>query len=222
MSGADLVRDLAAVLARDSAGYGVGNGASDGGSPGATAHGLTLGARAFAAGAVLHHLLGAVDQLAVICLDVVEEAVSGDQRRVEPADAVRLCRGLLGAADTLRLATTRGFIEAADHALQERFRRLRHDLRNPIGTIRSAVSLMADETVPEEARRSPRFYAMIERNTTALDQLISARLGDAEARLLPAAGPGASEPSAASLVSGELRDDLTRTRQRDDREAGSF
>jgi hypothetical protein len=98
---------------------------------------------------------------------------------------------------------------------------LRHDLRNPIGTIRSALSLMADETVPEEARRSPRFSAMIERNTTSLDQMIVARLSDAEARLLSSSAPGVAVPSSASPL-GESRDDLARPRQSDDRQAGSF
>jgi len=94
---------------------------------------------------------------------------------------------------------------------------LRHDLRNPIGTIRSALSLMADEAVPEEARRSPRFRAMIERNTVSLDQMIVARLSDAEARLLSSSAPGVAVPSSASPL-GESRDDLARPRQSDDRQ----
>jgi len=117
---------------------------------------------------------------------------------------------------TVAAAAVRRYGEAADRALQERFRRLRHDLRNPLGTIRSALSLMADESVPEEARRSPRFRAMIDRNTTALDRLIVARLGDDEAHVVAVPAP-AGEPSSASFVVGDSRDDLARTRERDDR-----
>ena len=187
-----------------------------------TACGHALGMSAFADGMALHALLHALDQLAALCLDVVEDAMDDDQLRAGPLDVMRVCRQLEEAAGTARVASTRGFVEAADHALLERFRRLRHDLRNPIGTIRSALSLMADETVPEEARRSPRFRAMIERNTMSLDQLIVARLSDAEARLLPTTGPRVAAPASAPPVRGESRDDLARPREGDDRQASSF
>lgn len=206
-----LVRALAASLAsRDDAAEEV------------TARGHSLGVSAFASGMALHALLHALDQLTAVCLDAVEEAVGSERFRATPLDVMRVCRLLEEAAGAARLASTRGFVEAADHALLERFRRLRHDLRNPIGTIRSALSLMADETVPEEARRSPRFSAMIERNATSLDQLIVARLSDAEARLLPTAAPGVPVPSSAVPLVGESRDDLSRARESDDRQAGSF
>jgi light-regulated signal transduction histidine kinase (bacteriophytochrome) len=117
------------------------------------------------------------------------------------------------------IAAAQGFGEAADRALQERFRRLRHDLRNPLGIIRSALSLMADESVPEEARRSPRFRAMIERNTTALEQMITAMLGDAEAHVVP---PPRGEASSVPFAIREPRDDRARPRERDDRQSGAL
>lgn len=209
--GAALVRCLAGVLA------GRADAADD-----VTGQGAGLGSSAFTQGIALHQLLQAFDRLTARCLDVVENAVSSDGSRVGAADAVRVCRALLDDAESIRLATACGFIDAAERVLQDRFRRLRHDLRNPIATIRSVVSLMADETVPEEARRSPRFSAMIDRNATALDQLVGARLSDAEARLVSSTSARAAGPASALLGAGEAGDDLGRTRQRDDREAGSL
>jgi len=181
-----------------------------------------VGVSAFAAGAPLHDVLRGLDRLTAMCLHVFEEGVERDDAlNASPADGVRACRQLQAWAAAVTVAATRGYAEAVDRALQERFRRLRHDLRNPLSTIRSALSLMADETVPEEARRSPRFRAMIERNTATLDQMIVARLSDVEARVVPAPTRGGETASAPAGV-GESRDDVARPRQRDDRQAGSF
>jgi len=205
-----LVRCVAAALV-----------ARDGADDEAIRQGATIGTSAFAQREALHQVLRAFDRLTARGLDVVEDAVSRDGARVAAADAMEVTRALLEVAESMRVSAVRGFIEAANAALQERFRHLRHDLRNPIATIRSALSLMADETVPEEARRSPRFRAMIERNTAALDQLVVARLGDADARLVPAGTPG-TEPASARPGVGEPRDDLARPRERDDRQSDPF
>jgi len=207
---AALVRCVAAALV-----------ARDGATGEAAGLGASFGTSVFAQGETLHQALRAFERLIRGCLDVIEGAVSSDCARVEAADAMHVCRTLLEAAESIRLAAVRGFIDAANLALQERFRHLRHDLRNPIATIRSALSLMADETVPEEARRSPRFRVMIERNAAVLDQLIVHRLSDAGARLVPV-DPRAAESGPTSLGGGEARDDLTRSRERDDRQAGSL
>jgi hypothetical protein len=69
--------------------------------------------------------------------------------------------------------------------LRDRFRHLRHDLRNPLGTIKSVLALMDDETVPADARSSPRFRAMATRQARSLDEMIVSRLSDSAA-LLPA------------------------------------
>lgn len=188
----------------------------------AAARGFALGASAFAHGVTLPALLRAVQRLTTSCLDVVEDVVVGGGERVVPREAVRVCRELQDAAERFGADATRGFLEAGDHVLRERFRRLRHDLRNPVGTIRSALSLMADESVPEEARRSPRFPAMIERNVALLDQLIVERLSDSAACLLPTPDLRASEPASTARGGGEPRDDVARARERDDRQAGSF
>ena len=71
-----------------------------------------------------------------------------------------------------------------------------------------------------KARRSPRFRAMLERNTATLNHMILTRLSDAEARLV--APVSADGPESGLLVDGEPGNDLTRSRQRDDRQASSF
>jgi signal transduction histidine kinase len=69
--------------------------------------------------------------------------------------------------------------------MHDRLRHLRHDLRNPLGTIKSVLAMMDDETMPAEERTHPRFRAMAKRNARTLGDLIAERLGDAEA-LVPA------------------------------------
>jgi signal transduction histidine kinase len=206
-----LVRGLAAALV-----------AHDGARAEGAGQGFALGTSAFAAGLALHELLSLVQRLTTSCLDVVEDVMIDEGQRVAPREAVRVCRELQEVGERMAVDATRGFAEAGDRALRERFRRLRHDLRNPVGTIRSALSLMADETVPEEARRSPRFPAMIERNVTTLDQMIVERLGDSEACLLPTTMARPVEPASTARGDGESRDYLAREREREDRQAGSF
>jgi signal transduction histidine kinase len=204
---AALVRILAASLASG------GDSIDD-----AVNQGSALGSSAFEARVALPRVLRALDRLEGTCLEVVANAMAQDGApSARLVDGIWFCRQLRQVAAAVAAAAAEGYAGAADRALQERFRRLRHDLRNPLGTIQSALSLLADETVPEEARRSPRFRAMIERNTAALDQMIVSRLSDGEARVVPAPPPG-DEPSSTSFVVGEPRDDLARPRERDDRQ----
>lgn len=180
--------------------------ASDGGvAEDAVALGFAFGTAAFSAGGALHHCLRALDLLVAMCFFVVEDATArGDIRASSAADGVRLGRRVQQAAGPVTLAAVRGYTQAGAVAMQERFRHLRHDLRNPLSTIRSALELMADESVPEEARRSPRFRMMIERNAATLDQMIVARLGDAEAR----SGVGAYQRVVGRSVACAVRRDL--------------
>jgi signal transduction histidine kinase len=175
-----LVHSLAASLASDGAT------ADD-----AVALGIAFGVEAFEMGASLHHTLKGLDLLGAMTMYAVEHAVTvpGDAPHQAPvatvADGVRLCRRLQQATSLLSLAATKGYTQAVSDGLRDRFRLLRHDLRNPLGTIKSVLALMDDETVPADARAHPRFRAMAERNARSLDALIVARLSDAAA-LLPA------------------------------------
>jgi light-regulated signal transduction histidine kinase (bacteriophytochrome) len=88
-------------------------------------------------------------------------------------------------ASLLSVAVAKGYTQAMGDVMRGRFRHLRHDLRNPLGTIKSVLAMMDDETMPAEARANPRFRAMAKRNARSLSELIADRLRDGEA-LVPA------------------------------------
>lgn len=167
-----LVRSVAAALGSDGVT-----------TDGAVALGLAFGVDAFEMGASLHHTLKGLDLLSAMTMYAVENAVASESGDV--ADGVRLCRRLQQATSLLTLAATKGYTQAVSDGLRDRFRHLRHDLRNPLGTIKSVLALMDDESIPADARSHPRFRAMAERNAQSLDALIVDRLSDAAA-LLPA------------------------------------
>jgi signal transduction histidine kinase len=190
-----LIRSLATALAAD------GMAADD-----AVGLGFEFGAAAFASGAALHHMLRALDLLDAMCLFALEETLgSAEDGRAVATDGIRLCRRLQQASSLSSLAASRGYMQAANDATREQYRRLRHDMRNPLGTIQGALSLMEDETVPEEVRRSPRFRAIIQRNARALDELIVVRLGDDEASSLTWSPQRLSPRAVACAVRRDLR-----------------
>jgi signal transduction histidine kinase len=96
-------------------------------------------------------------------------------------------------------------MQAYADALRDRFRHLRHDLRNPLGTIKSVLALMDDDSVPLEARVNPNFRGMATRNAKSLEELIAERLSDAAALLPTVAGQSVSVRDIASAVRRELR-----------------
>jgi signal transduction histidine kinase len=170
-----LIHALGAALASD------GSSTDDG-----VALGLAFGVDAFEAGASLHHTLKALDLLSAMTMYAVENVVVGEADGTgSVGDGVRLCRRMQQASSLIALAATKGYTQAVSDGLRDRFRLLRHDLRNPLGTIKSVLALMDDESVPADARAHPRFRAMAERNARSLDELIVDRLSDAAA-LLPA------------------------------------
>jgi signal transduction histidine kinase len=173
-------------------------------------HGLRFGADAFARGTSLHHTMKALDLLFAMTLYAVETAFEHVAISGSPADGVRLARQLQGRSALLSLAATRGYTQAYAEALRERFRHLRHDLRNPLGTIKSVLSLMNDESVPLDARADPRFQVMAKRNARSLEELIADRLSDAAALLPIVAGQDVSLRSIASTVRRELRGETER------------
>jgi hypothetical protein len=126
------------------------------------------------------------------------------------AQGIRLARQLQRRAAILSLAATRGYTQAYAEALRERFRHLRHDLRNPLGTIKSVLALMDDESVPPDARADPRFQAMAKRNARSLEDLIADRLSDAAALLPIVPSQDVSLRAIACAVRRELRNETER------------
>lgn len=163
-----LVTSLAATLAAEAAP------AED-----LVALGLAFGADAFETGGSLHHALKAIDLLLAMVLYAAETSLGEESGAV--ADGIRMSRRLQQAASLLTLAAAKGYTDAMGDAMRDRFRHLRHDLRNPLGTIKSVLAMMDDETMPAEERAHPRFRAMAKRNARTLGELIAERLSDSEA-----------------------------------------
>lgn len=171
--------------------------------------GMAFGADAFARSASLHHTIKSLDLLLAMTMYAAESAAATAQG-ANAAAALRLARQLQQRFSMLSLAATRGYTQAYADALRERFRHLRHDLRNPLGTIKSVLSLLDDESIPFEARANPSFRAMAKRNARSLEDLIADRLSDAAA-LLPVLAPqDVSLRSIACGVRRELRATIER------------
>lgn len=171
--------------------------------------GLAFGGNAFSTGSSLHHMMKALDLLSAMTLYAAETAIEqGTGHDVSAVQGIRIARHLQRRATLLTLAATRGYMQAYTEALRERFRHLRHDLRNPLGTIKSVLALMDDETVPPDARSDPRFQAMAKRNARSLEDLIADRLSDAAALLPIVAEQEVSLRSVACAVRRELRGEI--------------
>jgi len=173
--------------------------------------GLRFGASAFARGVSLHHVMKGLDLLTAMTLYAMESAVGQvEVPTVDAADGIRLSRRLQSRAALLSLAATRGYMQAYAETIREGLRHLRHDLRNPLGTIKSVLALMDDESVPLEARLNPSFRAMASRNARSLEEMIADRLSDAAALLPVVAGQDVSVRATACAVRRELRAEAER------------
>lgn len=148
--------------------------------------GLDYGAEAFEAGASLNQALKSLELLTAMVLFEMECATE-QEAGASAADGVRLARRFQQGAGLLTAAAAEGYMQGVSDGMRDRFRHLRHDLRNPLGTIKSVLALMDDESVPADARTNPRFRAMASRNARSLEEMIGARLADAAA-MHPAMG----------------------------------
>ena len=171
--------------------------------------GLAYGTEAFERHVSLHHMLKGLDLLAAMTLYVVEraasEAATMDDLPASAADGVRLCRQIQQVAGLLAFAAAKGYTQAVSDGLKDRLRHLRHDLRNPLGTIKSVLALMDDESMSATERSDPKFRAMAKRNARSLDELIVARLSDAAAVLPTLAHQSVSLRAIACAVRRSLR-----------------
>jgi signal transduction histidine kinase len=144
--------------------------------------GWAAGTLAHAAGWSMHHLLRDGELLVAVVLTAAEQAAADHVGAASAAEALVLARRIHRVGALYQQAGATGFMHAYLEAMRLRYRTLRHDLRNPLGTIRSALSLMEDDMVPLEARSGPRVRAMLGRNAGSLDELIGSALGDASIR----------------------------------------
>jgi len=156
-----------------------------GSSDSAVLLGLAFGADAYESGASLHHTLKGLDLLAAMILYAIESDLGGvEHSRHGAADGVHVARRVQQAMSLLTVATVKGFTQAIGDGMRDQFRALRHDLRNPLGTIKNVIAMLDDETLSPDAGANARFLAMASRNARSLEALITNRLGDVAA-LLP-------------------------------------
>lgn len=174
--------------------------------------GMQFGAAAFERGVSIHHVLKAVDLLMAMLLLAVESALeqADGGLSANAADGVRLSRRFQRRGTLVSLAATRGYMQAYAETLRNQFRHLRHDLRNPLGTIKSVLALMEDDSVPLEARANPTFRGMAARNARLLEELIANRLDDAVAIFPTIAVQEVSVHAIACAVQRELRTEAER------------
>ncbi|MFN2565278.1 MAG: hypothetical protein ABR499_09755 [Gemmatimonadaceae bacterium] len=190
--------------------------------------GWAIGIGAHRRNTSLHQLLEALDLLAAALLRAAERAAT-EHGGAMGRDGLEIARRIAGSTSLLRLAASSGYTRAVADELRERYRAIRHDLRNPLGTIKSAVALLTDESVPKEMHQSLRVRAMVTRNASSLDQMIGEALGD-DAAHLPAFGtprepsnePLSDSPADLPASGREQRDDVARARQRPDLESGAL
>src|SRR5688500_7545542 len=97
-----------------------------------------LGSVAHHAGVTLHYMLKEVDLLMAMVLYAGERGIEGVEG--SPTDGIQVARRLHEAGSLLRLTAAKGFTHAYLAALRDRYQTMRHDLRNPMGTIISALS----------------------------------------------------------------------------------
>jgi hypothetical protein len=191
-----------------------------------TQFGRAVGAEAHRRTMSLYALLKELDLLSTLLLGSAEKMAREELTHGTGYDGLRVAGCITKAASQLRLAAVIGYTDAISDELRERYRTIRHDLRNPLGTIKSAVALLTDETMPTEGRESGRVRAMVVRNTRSLDQLIDEVLGDTAAQLRAFDAPRelATEltPDQLPSLAREKRDDVARPRESPDLEPGAL
>jgi signal transduction histidine kinase len=172
------------------------------------AEALQFGAAASAARMSLHHTIKAAGLLTSVVLDAIDEMVRAPGIGTPlgtAAEGIQLASVVHRASALVTLTVVRGHMQSEAESLRQRFRHLRHDLRNPLGTIKSVLALMDDESVPIESRANPGFRAIASRNARSLEEMISLQLGDAALPLTFATGQETSLGAVIDAVRRELR-----------------
>jgi signal transduction histidine kinase len=142
--------------------------------------GWELGASSHGGEQSLHYLLKELNLLSAMLLYACEQAVveEPDAAGASAAEGMAVARRVQRSVSLLTLAASKGFTHDYLSDMRAHYRMLRHDLRNPLGTIRSAITLMEDEAVAPEMRNDPRFRAMVVKNASSIDRLIGGQLSD--------------------------------------------
>lgn len=166
--------------------------------------GWDTGAAALRRGVSLNQLLKELDGGVMLVLRAVDTATRDYEGRTTAADGLAVARRICDAASLLRLAAAGGYTRGMVDELRSRYRTIRHDLRNPLGTIATAVALMDDESVPEATRQNPKVRAMVARNARSMEAMIASTLGDPAAQLPALVLQATSIRDLACAVRGDL------------------
>lgn len=166
--------------------------------------GWDSGSAALRRGASLNQLLKELDGGVMLVLRAVDTATRGYPGPTTAADGLAVARRISDAASLLRLAAAGGYTRGMVDELRSRYRTIRHDLRNPLGTITTAVALMDDESVPEATRQNPKVRAMVARNARSMEAMIASTLGDPAAQLPALVLQATSIRELACAVRGDL------------------
>ena len=177
-----------------------------------TRRGWEYGAAAHRGGRSLHVVLRHLTLLGEVLLHASEIAAGKTGDEAGARAGVAVARRLHRAVAMLSAGAAQGFTHAHLERLQDRYRSVRHDLRNPLGTIKNAVALMDDESVPAEVRANPRYRAIITRSVSAIDGLIGERLDEASALAAALDWHEVSLAAVAQAVRREMREEMVRAR----------
>jgi len=173
--------------------------------------GFRYGSAAFGAGMSLHHTVKVISLLTSAVLDALGDVFQdAGAPSANALDALGVARSLHRASVLLTLTVMRGHAQSDAESLRERFRHLRHDMRNPLGTIKSVLALMDDESVPIESRANPSFRAIASRNARSLEEMISLQLSDAAIASPSGAPQDVSLEALLGAVQWDLRPDVDR------------
>lgn len=164
-AGPALVRGLAASLVGDARGM-----------VGLARAGWQFGSTRHGEGMELVQVIRELQLLDAVVLYAAEQHAESLGGRA--SDGLRAARGVQRGMSLLSRAATKGFTNAWLAAQRRRASLLRHDIRNPLGTIRNAIAFLEDESIPSHLRDDERFRRMIVRNAAQADALVSQHLGD--------------------------------------------
>lgn len=142
--------------------------------------GWAIGARAFSETAAPRGLMARLGALEDRALELALER-TGEGDAVARSAALDAVRRIRAAAALLHDAAAQAFSRAALQALEADARAVRHELKNPIGTIRNALCLLRESPdaplLAEGPSASPdRLHAIALRGTGALEVLVRDRL----------------------------------------------
>ena len=137
--------------------------------------GLEHGRAVHADGLPLYRLIVSIDDLEGL---VLADLRDGDRTESSSrTDWLVTVERVHAACAVLTQAALQGFTRSMMTDLHKQYRDIRHDIKNPLGTIKNALSLMADAPA-KESSEAVQFRSMASRNTKALETLIRQRLAD--------------------------------------------